>query len=125
VCPKTLTEILPYQVETEEREHGAGPEYIHVLRAGDRRRLYISAQTAKRDVLRYVPSPLDPTDDISTEAKRIGGIAEATLRALEHGTLIHETIEHLPTLREKVVQPRLRALQKRVLLQRVLLPTGT
>jgi hypothetical protein len=95
-----------------------------VLEADDE--LEISAQIAGGEegnfFGRYAPSPFDPTDDVSAETKRIGGIEEAALRALEHGALIHEAIKDLPSLCEKLVQPRLGTLQERVLVQRVLLP---
>jgi hypothetical protein len=71
--------------------------------------------------LRYTRSPLDPTNDVSTETQGIGGIAKATLRAFEHGALIHKAIKHLTALREKVVQSRLGTLQEGVLVQGVLL----
>ena len=65
--------------------------------------------------MRYARSPLDPTNDISTETQGIGGIAKAALRAFEHGALIYEAIKHLAALREKVVQSRLGTLQESVL----------
>jgi hypothetical protein len=63
-----------------------------------------------RDGRGCVPSPINPTNNVATESKRIGGITQPTLRTFEHGALIHEVVEHLATLGEKVVQPRLGAL---------------
>ncbi len=71
-----------------------------------------------------LPSPINPTNDIATETKRIGSIAQPTLRALKHGALVHKVIEHFATLGEKIVQPSLGALQEAVLVECVLLPTG-
>ena len=84
---------------------------------------YINAQIAgKGGICDCAPSPLYPTDNVPTETERVGGVTEAALRALEYGALVHEVIEHLPPLREKVVQPCFGTLQERMLVQRVLLP---
>jgi hypothetical protein len=53
------------------------------------------------------PSALDPTNDIPTEPKRVRRVAQPALRALEHGALVDQAVEHLPPLRQELVQPRL------------------
>ena len=71
-----------------------------------------------------VPSPINPTDNVATESKRIGCITQPTLSTFEHGTLVHEVVEHFATLGEKVVQPRLGAFYETVFMECIVLPTS-
>lgn len=77
-----------------------------VLQTDSRQRKIVGGKSLRE----HAPSPVDPTDDVSTKSKRVGGIAQPTLRALEHGPLIHEVIEHFSALGEKIIQVRLSAL---------------
>lgn len=72
----------------------------------------------------HSPSSINPTDDVPTESERVGGVAKPTLCALKYRALIHEVVEHLAALSEKVVQVRLGALQECVLVECMLLPAG-
>ena len=57
----------------------------------------------------HAPSALDPANNIPTEPERSRRIAQSALCALEHRALIDEAIEHLPSLRQELVQSRLRS----------------
>ena len=52
---------------------------------------------------KHSPSSINPTDDVPTESERVGGVAKPTLCAFKYRTLIHEVVEHLAALSEKVV----------------------
>src|SRR6266851_649916 len=84
---------------------------------GQLRKIWIKEQRWEENA----PSPIDPTDDVPTESERVGGVAQPTLRALEHRALVDEVVKHLAALGQKVVQAGLGALQEGVLVERVLL----
>ena len=90
---------------------------LHDPQRGQLREICIKEQRREE----HPPSPIDPTDDVPTESERVGGVAQPTLRALQHGAPVDEVVEHLAALREKVVQVRFGALQEGVLVERVLL----
>ena len=99
--------ISPYEIEAEEREHSTSPEYVHVLRTAKPPRQKDKPSGTKENN-HYAPSALDPANNIPTEPERSSRIAQSALCALEHRALIDEAIEHLPSLRQELVQPRLR-----------------
>lgn len=70
------------------------------------------------------PPPLDPANDIPTEAKGICGIEQPPLRALQHVPLVDKVVQHRPALRDELVKARVRVLDERVLAQRVVLSRG-
>ena len=74
---------MPYQPETEEREHYAAKEYVHILRAT---RLQHHNRNLRKCSL---PSSFNPPYNISTQAQRICCIQQPFLRSLEHIPLIH------------------------------------
>lgn len=100
---------MPYQPETEKREHSSAKEDIHILCTTELQYLDLELR------MFYSPSSLDPPYNVPTETHCICCIQESSLRPLKNIPLIHQIVQHFPPLRKELIQPCLRILDKRVL----------
>jgi hypothetical protein len=111
--------ILPNQIKAEKRENGTSQENIHILRTKPR---IVSAYIRRPSEKSNAPPLLDPPNNIPAQSKCIRRIQQPFLCPLEHIPLINKIIQDFPALREEIVQPILRFLDERMLLQGVIFP---
>ncbi len=70
------------------------------------------------------PPPLNPANDVPTQAEGIRGVEQPSLSALQHIPLVDKVVQHRPALRDELVQAGVRVLDERVFTQRLVLPRG-
>jgi len=59
-------------------------------------------------------SPLDPSDRLSAQSQRVGSIQQPPLCPLQHPLLLHQIVQHRPSLRDILIYRVFALLQKRM-----------